>query len=258
MKWGHIPGDNSFLDHRVRLREDKEITVPIWERSPSPPRVKDKKRRKKSRDESSDSESTDSGSNSDSSNNSSSESDSHRHKHRSSRKRKRHSSKKKRKKRKKSHNSSDNSSDSDDLSNWVEKEVEITAAPTTGRAVGPVPLPKVEIDSGGYGGAMLPGEAEAYAAYVQADKRIPRRGEVGLNSDEISKFEELGYVMSGSRHKRMNAVRIRKENQIYSAEEKRALALFNYEEKAKRENKILSDFREIISTKVSSARDKQS
>ena len=29
--------------------------------------------------------------------------------------------------------------------------------------------------------------------------------------------------MSGSRHKRMNAVRIRKENQIYSAEEKRAL-----------------------------------
>ena len=41
--------------------------------------------------------------------------------------------------------------------------------------------------------------------------------------------------MSGSRHKRMNAVRMRKENQVYSAEEKRALAMFNYEEKQKRE-----------------------
>ena len=36
------------------------------------------------------------------------------------------------------------------------------------------------------------------------------------------------YVMSGSRHKKMNAIRIRKENQVYSAEEKRALALFNF------------------------------
>lgn len=30
----------------------------------------------------------------------------------------------------------------------------------------------------------------------------------------------------------MNAIRIRKENQVYSAEEKRALALINHEEKA--------------------------
>ena len=67
------------------------------------------------------------------------------------------------------------------------------------------------------------------AAYVQSGKRIPRRGEVGLSSDQISKFEDLGYVMSGSRHSRMNAVRIRKENQIYSAEEKAALAMFNFE-----------------------------
>ncbi len=48
---------------------------------------------------------------------------------------------------------------------------------------------------------------------------------------------------------RMNAVRIRKENQVYSAEEKRALALFNYEEKAKRENKILAEFRDMIAVK---------
>ena len=39
------------------------------------------------------------------------------------------------------------------------------------------------------------------------------RAQVGLTADQITKFEELGYVMSGSRHSRMNAVRIRKENQ---------------------------------------------
>jgi len=56
--------------------------------------------------------------------------------------------------------------------------------------------------------------------------------------------------MSGSRHKRMNAVRLRKENQVYSAEEKRALAMFNYEEKQKRESQILADFRSLVQTKL--------
>ena len=55
--------------------------------------------------------------------------------------------------------------------------------------------------------------------------------------------------MSGSRHRKMNAVRMRKEGQIYSAEEKRALAMFNYEEKAKRENKILAEFRDMLASK---------
>jgi len=57
--------------------------------------------------------------------------------------------------------------------------------------------------------------------------------------------------MSGSRHRRMEAVRMRKENQIYSADEKRALAMFNKEERQKRENKILGQFREMISNKLS-------
>lgn len=66
---------------------------------------------------------------------------------------------------------------------------------------------------GSYGGALLPGEGQAMAAFVQSGKRIPRRGEVGLSADQIEHFETLGYVMSGSRHSRMNAIRIRKENQ---------------------------------------------
>jgi len=61
------------------------------------------------------------------------------------------------------------------------------------------------------------------AAFVKEGKRIPRRGEVGLTTDQIDDFENQGFVMSGNRHKRMTAVRLRKENQVYTAEEKRAL-----------------------------------
>ncbi|KAH0895258.1 LOW QUALITY PROTEIN: hypothetical protein HID58_057687 [Brassica napus] len=111
--------------------------------------------------------------------------------------------------------------------------------------VGPMPLPKSEGHIS-YGGALRPGEGDAIAQYVQQGKRIPRRGEVGLNADEIQRFEDLGYVMSGSRHQRMNAIRIRKENQVYSAEDKRALAMFNYEEKAKREAKVMSDLSRLV------------
>uniref|UniRef100_A0A4W3JNU1 NFKB activating protein n=1 Tax=Callorhinchus milii TaxID=7868 RepID=A0A4W3JNU1_CALMI len=101
-----------------------------------------------------------------------------------------------------------------------------------------------------YGHALLPGEGAAMAEYVKAGKRIPRRGEIGLTSDQIASFETSGYVMSGSRHRRMEAVRLRKENQIYSADEKRALASFNKEERQKRENKILSGFREMVHRKT--------
>uniref|UniRef100_A0A803PGC2 NF-kappa-B-activating protein C-terminal domain-containing protein n=1 Tax=Cannabis sativa TaxID=3483 RepID=A0A803PGC2_CANSA len=111
--------------------------------------------------------------------------------------------------------------------------------------VGPAPLPRAEGHIS-YGGALRPGEGDAIAQYVQQGKRIPRRGEVGLSAEEISKFEDLGYVMSGSRHQRMNAIRIRKENQVYSAEDKRALAMFNYEEKAKREHKVMADLQRLV------------
>uniref|UniRef100_A0A8C8R8I1 NFKB activating protein n=1 Tax=Pelusios castaneus TaxID=367368 RepID=A0A8C8R8I1_9SAUR len=107
-----------------------------------------------------------------------------------------------------------------------------------------------------YGHALLPGEGAAMAEYVKAGKRIPRRGEIGLTSEEIASFESSGYVMSGSRHRRMEAVRLRKENQIYSADEKRALASFNQEERRKRENKILASFREMVYRKTKGKEDK--
>ena len=100
-----------------------------------------------------------------------------------------------------------------------------------------------------FGKALLPGEGAAMAKYVEEGKRIPRRGEIGLTSEEIVKFEETGFVMSGSRHRRMEAVRLRKENQVYSADEKRALAKFNHEVRSKKEDQLMTQFRELIHSK---------
>jgi len=101
-----------------------------------------------------------------------------------------------------------------------------------------------------YGGALLPGEGAAIAMYVQQNMRIPRRGEIGWSGEEIESLETQGYVMSGSRHARMNAVRIRKENQVYSAEEKRALALITFEENQQKDNKIVGDFRQMLTQRL--------
>ena len=49
----------------------------------------------------------------------------------------------------------------------------------------------------------------------------------------------------------MEAVRLRKENQIYSADEKRALASFNKIERDKREVRILSSLRDLVKSKLS-------
>ncbi|XP_018651288.1 putative splicing factor, arginine/serine-rich 12 (Serine-arginine-rich-splicing regulatory protein 86) (SRrp86) (Splicing regulatory protein 508) (SRrp508) [Schistosoma mansoni] len=119
-------------------------------------------------------------------------------------------------------------------------------------AVGPM-LPTAEHSSLiplDYGRALLPGEGAAMAAYIAEGKRIPRRGEIGLTPEEIESFEKEGYVMSGSRHRRMEAVRLRKENQIYSADEKRALEHFNHAERAKREAKLQAQFKALIKRKL--------
>jgi hypothetical protein len=65
----------------------------------------------------------------------------------------------------------------------------------------------------------------------------------------VEQYEKSGYVMSGSRHARMNAVRIRKENQVYSAEEQRALALITAEENQQKEAQLLQDFRTMLKEK---------
>lgn len=125
--------------------------------------------------------------------------------------------------------------------------------------MGPKPIMNHDVVAGGggvstktsksYGKALLPGEGDAIAAYVQQNLRIPRRGEIGYGADEIENYEKSGYVMSGSRHARMNAVRIRKENQVYSAEEQRALALITLEEKAQKEAALVNDFRTMLKEK---------
>jgi hypothetical protein len=97
---------------------------------------------------------------------------------------------------------------------------------------------------------MRPGEGEAMEIYASNGMRIPRRGEIGLDTARIETLEDAGYVMSGARHKKMNAMRLRKENQVINAEEKRAILNLQREEKIKREGMIVSQFRELMNTAV--------
>lgn len=183
-------------------------------------------------------------------------------KKKSSKKSKKSKKGKRKKKKKQSSSSSSDSSSSSGEEEWVEKTAESKIKAGTSLdddeedgEVGPV-LQKTHLSHKDFGHALLPGEGAAMAAYVSEGKRIPRRGEIGLTSDEIERFEDVGYVMSGSRHRRMEAVRIRKENQIYSADEKRALAMFSKEERQKRENKILTQFKDMISSKLAEKKKK--
>ncbi|KAJ3360099.1 hypothetical protein GGF32_008689 [Allomyces javanicus] len=166
---------------------------------------------------------------------------------------------------------SSSSSDDDDVVEYREKPTAAHAASSSSSAaapprdaapdsdngdggveVGPAPptLDAKPLDARSYGHALLAGEGSAMAAYVQDGKRIPRRGEIGLTGDEIDQYETVGYVMSGSRHQRMNAVRLRKENQVISAEERRKLLLLHAEEKTKKEAAIMADFKELVANKV--------
>jgi hypothetical protein len=90
------------------------------------------------------------------------------------------------------------------------------------------------------------------AAFAKEGARIPRRGEVGLTSSEIAMYEDVGYVMSGNRHAKMNAIRMRKESQVYTTEEKAALALFHQEEAQRKEAQLVAEMKKMVEEAVGS------
>jgi hypothetical protein len=263
-----------YISHRRKQREEicERGALEVWGRSPlpkpanDPDGIHDKDNEENLRNSDSDS------SNSDSKTHKRSKKSKKKHKkHKKSKKNsKQHEKKSKKKKSKKHSSTSDSSNDGSDEDQWVEKELKPTIgietssmlASTTSSVsnlksyssdedgVGPSLPAKVQLTHKEMGAALLPGEGSAMAAFVADGKRIPRRGEIGLTSNEITTYEDDGWVMSGSRHRRMEAVRLRKENQIYSADEKRALAMFSKEERQKRENKILGQFREMVHEKL--------
>uniref|UniRef100_A0A915IF88 NF-kappa-B-activating protein C-terminal domain-containing protein n=1 Tax=Romanomermis culicivorax TaxID=13658 RepID=A0A915IF88_ROMCU len=180
------------------------------------------------------------------------------HKKRKEKKSKKDKEKSKRAKKSRRQNKKSGQSES---SNCEEEWEEVTKEKLQGTdeddastSIGPLPqvsdLSAEESHHFNYGRNLLPGEGAAMAAYIAEGKRIPRRGEIGLTSDEIEKFESAGFVMSGSRHRRMEATRLRKENQIYSAEEKRMLSTFSREERQKKEKLILSQLKELVAQKM--------
>uniref|UniRef100_W6NSA3 NF-kappa-B-activating protein C-terminal domain-containing protein n=1 Tax=Haemonchus contortus TaxID=6289 RepID=W6NSA3_HAECO len=153
-------------------------------------------------------------------------------------------------------------SDDDDSDEWVEvtHDMRVEQAEREAREEQEMPGPALpehlqarsQIGStikANYGKDMLKGEAAAMAAYAARGERIPRRGEIGLSSAEISEFEKVGYVMSGTRHKAMEATRLRKENQVLTAEEKRLLSGFSQEERKKKELAMLGQMRNLIASK---------
>jgi len=175
----------------------------------------------------------------------------HKKDHEKDRKERKKNKKAKKEKRKEKSVEKDSDNEAEEFQMWVEqKKQDESESEEDDDVVGPLPKAHVQLSTKDYGKALLPGEGAAMAAYVAEGKRIPRRGEIGLTSDEIDSFENVGYVMSGSRHRRMEAVRLRKENQIYSADEKRALAMFNRDERAKRESKILTQFKDMVDSKI--------
>ncbi|PWN37142.1 DUF926-domain-containing protein [Meira miltonrushii] len=138
--------------------------------------------------------------------------------------------------------------------NTAKSTAEPDAVQSSSRKIGPqlpqaaeADNPSIEtLNARAYGGALLPGEGSAMANFVQEGKRIPRRGEIGLSSDQIEAYEKAGFVMSGSRHNRMNAVRMRKENQVYTAEEQRSMLKLIAEEKQKKEAALVEQFKEMV------------
>ncbi|XP_045656599.1 NKAP-like protein [Ursus americanus] len=249
-------------DDEVKTQKTSSSDSSSEEKRKKTSRSKSKKKRKKKSKRKHRKYSDDSDGNSDSDTDSSSDDDKKRAKKaKKKEKKKKHRGKKtKKKKNKKTKKESSDSSFKDSEGElpediWIEQ----SKIADTMDLIGPeAPIIHTSQDEKplNYGHALLPGEGAAMAEYVKAGKRIPRRGEIGLTSEEIASFECSGYVMSGSRHRRMEAVRLRKENQIYSADEKRALASFNQEERRKRENKILASFREMVYRKTKGKDDK--
>jgi len=78
--------------------------------------------------------------------------------------------------------------------------LEVESSENEEEVQGPMPKQQVTLTQKEMGMALLPGEGAAMAAYVAEGKRIPRRGEIGLTSDQIASYESVGYVMSGSRY----------------------------------------------------------
>jgi len=137
---------------------------------------------------------------------------------------------------------------------WVEsttdKPVKVTSYKDS-QAIGPeMPETIQSLYDMDFGKNLLPGEGVAMAEFVANGQRIPRRGEIGMTNDDIHGYERAGYIMSGNRHRRMEAVRMRKESQIYSAEEKRALAVYSKQERVNKESGIIQQFRDMVKQKT--------
>jgi hypothetical protein len=76
-------------------------------------------------------------------------------------------------------------------------------------------------------------------------KAETEKPELGLTSNEYDKYEKHGYVMSGSRNLSNSLVKMRSENQTISWEEKKQILQYSYQERKRKEEEIVSEFKEM-------------
>ncbi|BFZ64450.1 hypothetical protein YB2330_005596 [Saitoella coloradoensis] len=62
----------------------------------------------------------------------------------------------------------------------------------------------------------------------------------------LSKLEAAGYVLSGSRHKRMAALRAKASSKVLTEEDKKKKVQERLEERTRKEEEILEGFRSIV------------
>jgi len=170
---------------------------------------------------------------------------------------KKHKKKKNKKDKKKKRKRKDSSGGDSDEPQWIESKPAPVATPVgigpqmvKTEPIGPeMPQGLEEVYSALKDTGRPEGEGVAMADFVTDVARIPRRGEIGMTNENIESFEQAGYIMSGNRHRRMEAVRLRKESQIYTAEEKRALDMYNSVARANKESHVIAQFQELSKQK---------
>jgi hypothetical protein len=102
--------------------------------------------------------------------------------------------------------------------------------------IGPRPIYNTEITAGSdrhYGSTIMKGNTQI-------------QGEPVRTTEEIERYESLGYVMRNKiNNVTLNIPKSKKEAQKFSQEEKRALAIFNLEEQQRKENNIINQMKSI-------------
>lgn len=91
-----------------------------------------------------------------------------------------------------------------------------------------------------------PRKQQTYEEYIATQARVPRRGELGVTPEQVQQYQNMGYVMSGSRRPevelRLQAVQKEMHKKMAGTQHLDFVA----EEQRRAEEKALDDFQRIV------------